>query len=897
MTKMGGSAESKLSLHSNTTVDIEAAIRLLQEVKKNASPEDLAALHEVLESGEDHAVPGSEQNLDRKTSLLNRSSSSLTRRRSLIQTPGMATRVSPVEGRRRTWNSWRAPKLPPEEEAKWKAAHKGPSPMARLSVVDSLDEDRGSSTARAQTPLDLDYGHLGGLRLGTLMVTNGTPSPAASTVWSDRTPRTAMEEDYFSASEAYSDSLMMNPTRRRGHAKSQSVPLPTPTPLYGGTPSLTGETEGTVEYGPAHTSSCGQSIGTQHTRRPARPLQVETTTDDSAVQTASQYAQSYLVDLPDSPFAPSKQNFRSLELELEDTRCHIDETALTFQGTPHELDVGRETQSAECSLAAPDVPVPSSHEGRASHRPLPQTYDSGYSSSSSYRTIDRKGHGEALSDRPVQPSNSRSECAERHGKTMRRSILSTSSMYSADLEQLDGFQIYHRPEPLMLDTSARSSASDATLSPHTPRSFTSFDSTSSRSAKRLQRRCPSQAEVPVVQSCQPIPEGTIPDVPDHVRARFMRRLSNTPGMECLTNTYENKDDVLAGRPTASSLADTAQWPSQHVEQASTAARQTVRPAAAEIHQLTEIEPVRPPTPPVHSHRKSRSLFRKKSNAAEKESENAALSIIDLGDAAASLGTSPYDIAMTGPRRESLTSPTHPHQIGVGLSRAKSTVRMDSEAAAEFARMRSKDRMVVEPAMPQQPQRRKSYHSAIDVGEAKASKRRPSSVVGDLPPVPSIDRSKHSGQQKTMISTRDNRGQKKLESNMSSNAEVHGRRHAVTQSLGETVYRNQNMPQQAVNWDAHADAWRQRRKSIGEGLRTQYGLVDGRILPQTTSDGVENWGRFSGGLGYGYEGQGVGVGGSAGTRQLNSYASSKSMKWRVQHGVDLSDVPIMLRECR
>jgi hypothetical protein len=40
---------TKLS-DANTQVDLEAAIRLLQEVKKNASPEDLAALREYIQS-------------------------------------------------------------------------------------------------------------------------------------------------------------------------------------------------------------------------------------------------------------------------------------------------------------------------------------------------------------------------------------------------------------------------------------------------------------------------------------------------------------------------------------------------------------------------------------------------------------------------------------------------------------------------------------------------------------------------------------------------------------------------------------------------------------------------------------------------------------------------------
>jgi hypothetical protein len=43
-TKLNVLHGSKISLVSNTQADLDSAIRLLQEVKKNASPEDLAAL-------------------------------------------------------------------------------------------------------------------------------------------------------------------------------------------------------------------------------------------------------------------------------------------------------------------------------------------------------------------------------------------------------------------------------------------------------------------------------------------------------------------------------------------------------------------------------------------------------------------------------------------------------------------------------------------------------------------------------------------------------------------------------------------------------------------------------------------------------------------------------------
>ncbi|KAF2854681.1 hypothetical protein T440DRAFT_240542 [Plenodomus tracheiphilus IPT5] len=910
MTKTARFAESKLSLSSNTTVDMEAAIKLLQEVKKTASPEDLAALHEVLVSGDGNTALASEQNLSRNTSLMNRSFSSLTRRRSLVQTPGMATRVPPVQGRRRTWNSWRTPQLQPEEEAKWNATYNGPTRMARLPVVDSLDEDRGIPTARAQTPSDLDYGHLGSLRLGTLMVTNGAPSPAASTGLSDHTPGAATGEDYFSASEACSDSLMMKTTRKRGHAKTQSALLPAPTLLYGEVLSPTGSIEDNFKYSLGHTSSYSQFTETKRTTDPTRALQVNTAATVGSAQIADQFAQSYLVDLPDSPFIASRQDIRGLDLELEDTQCSVDESAHTNQHTVDELDANVESSLAGLSATATHVPVPPKDEGRADHRPSPKTYDSGYSSGGSFRAFIRPDPDEALPALSAQRSDLK-ECTNSHRRYMLRSILSRSSAHSADLEQLQDSQVRQRPQHLtLLDTSARPSSSDATLSPETSYSVSSrasFDSTSSKNTKRSYRRRPSQAEVPVVQSCQPIPEGTIPGVPDHVRAKFIRRLSNTPGMECLTNTYQTKDDVLASHPVVSTSVDAVPVPSQCVDQALVTERQTNQLAYAEFHQITELEPERPPIPPAHDHRRSRSLFRRNTTGAEKEPAHAALSIVDLGTIAASLGTSPYDIAMTGPRREFVTSPTHPHQLGTGLPRAKSMVRMDSEAAAEFARMRSKDRMTVEldawhqPQRPQQQQRRRSYHSSIDAGEAKASKRRPRSFVCDIPPVPSIDTSRHTIQQYTAISNRDMESQKVLTSAMSLNAETRERRQTVAQSVGGAVHQNQTLPQQTMDWEAHAKSWRQRRNSIGEGLRTQYGLpdtspltVNTRILSQTTCDDVESWGRFSGGLGYGYEGRGVGVGGSAGTRQLNSSVSSKSMRWRVQHGVDLSDVPIMLQ---
>jgi hypothetical protein len=281
-------------------------------------------------------------------------------------------------------------------------------------------------------------------------------------------------------------------------------------------------------------------------------------------------------------------------------------------------------------------------------------------------------------------------------------------------------------------------------------------------------------------------------------------------------------------------------------------------------------------PPTHKRHRSISLFRRKSSVetkdANKEDGNASFGVVDLGTIASSLGSSPYDAAMSGAPRKTVTSPTHPHQLGGTLPRAKSMVRMDSEAAAEFARMRSKDRVLAEQEMPQQ--RRRSFHNLKmeTASEVKVFRQRYHQSVHDIPPVPTIDASKIK------------RGE------------------VVSQLVDKYDKDRQNPPmQQSVDWDAHSRLWSQRRKSIGEGLRTQASFgeatastVNSRNKPANREE-LAAWGRFSGGLDYNYEGRGgSGVGGSAGTRSLHSKASSKSMQWKHQYGVDLSDIPIMLQ---
>ncbi|KAH4004580.1 hypothetical protein HBI13_026230 [Parastagonospora nodorum] len=832
----------------NTQLDLEAAIRLLQEVKKNASPDDLAALQEIWEGSTDTVMP-SEPTLSRRTSAANGSSSSLTRRRSLVQTPGVATRNSPGEGRRRTWNSWKPPQVAPEEEAKWAATPKGTT-KHRLAVPETVEASPNGSAVRAQTPSDLDYGHLGSLQLGTLSIVNGQPSPAVSMKVTKQSA--GGELDYFTAQSGYSP-LTMKSARQRGHMKSKSLSVPAVPPLYNNRAH-----EMVVRPRTRDSDRIPQGPRPQKSNK---ALRVTNNSERPVSQGASEYAQDYQSEIPHSPF----------------------EASTVFASTVFDAPITAiEASGSSLFSAVPRVSVSEEQTMQPRQRPAPRTSDSGYSSGGSLRTH----NGRYSADSGRSSKNSVQEEQASRASLPRESDSSAHYDYQllANVDEADGGCV---PAHMNVSSqSERASTSRGLPSPNALVSRFSLNtidgSTSPKFQNRLQRRRPSQTELPTVQSCQSIPEATIPGIPDNVRAKFTRRLSNTPGIECLEHTYPTKEHILTAGSEVS----------------------TVAPLPSEAFaQLAEIEPGQTPRP-VHKRHRSLSLFRRKSTVenkdANKNNVNASVGVVDLGTIASSLGNSPYDAAMSVPLRKTVTSPTHPHQLGGAQPRPRS--RMDSGEAAEFARIRSKDRALAEQEMPQQQRqqrRRKSFHTLKEADEANVSRRRYQSVH-DIPPVPTIDIAKHGGSNPAQ-----------LEMEMDTERKTNGTFIPRSQAKGEVVSelvekydkhaQNPPMQVQILDWDAHTEHWNHRRKSIGEGLRTEASFGEASASTVNSRNKLPDreelaaWGRFSGGLAYNYEGRGgTGVGGSAGTRSLHSKASSKSMQWKHQYGVDLSDVPIMLQ---
>ncbi|PSK55235.1 hypothetical protein B9Z65_2624 [Elsinoe australis] len=182
-------------------IDIDYAITLLQELKKKASPEELVALHRALLP----TKPGkAKNNVDESTV------SPYSRRSSMVM-PGIATRSkspgkSPKDARTQAMPSMPTPvkkQRPLSVQLDPVTSNKAALLTRQTSCMELPPHKGVPSLSRSYSPADLDA--IGGLRLGTLRVTNGAVSPEPSIASQSEA------EDYTQA-------------RKSSHGRSHSEP-------------------------------------------------------------------------------------------------------------------------------------------------------------------------------------------------------------------------------------------------------------------------------------------------------------------------------------------------------------------------------------------------------------------------------------------------------------------------------------------------------------------------------------------------------------------------------------------------------------------------------------------------------------------------------------------------
>ena len=661
-------------------------------------------------------------------------------------TPGVATRTSR-----------KASLGPPPVEEQSDPAHdyyydptlSEESPLSQLEVLD-FDEEwapPAPPVARSETPSDLDYTHLGGLRLGSLRVVNGRASPAPSELSRHPTGASALNLKRDASSE-YGDtddgafaplaSLRLKSYRGRDQGLEDSAPVPRrPVPAPTRTQSDTlvlPKRDRAIVDAPFNRKELTSSWA------PAPKV------DTPPPQTVSHFpnrtselAMAYMAELSASPYSDARSPSPAGSV-LEPTS-----KATEFDDDLFEDDAADISPSEDVDRPMPDTQYSSDDavwvyedayrmsvkrsrdtSPRSSLQPSNSTGssvkpDSGYGSKISLETSKEQNH-EAHSN---TESTARTE-----------NPLNSGAM---DIEACRG-RPDSRPSstpsrPSILKRSGRTAPELPTFSNLYPSTTTlaTIKSTSSAPSeapaklRKLQKKARPRSQPPPVRQIvtqgdhRDMSNGDIPPIPAEIAANLAIRTQQVPE---LGHTF-------------SSMHHTREFESSPQSAYAPTFVDFPKPDASPHDSLVEVDV---PAPPPH-----RSSFMKWSKSEKRNSirrassgisEDDAMAIIhDLGTAVSSMGGSPYDIASktTRPAKAQAAMPqTTIHTYVDAHSAPHGKTMMDDATAAELARMRS--RSIAERDNMQWKQRRSFFN---DRGGIPGRNIRPFSTAGDAPPLPPL----------------------------------------------------------------------------------------------------------------------------------------------------------------
>ncbi|KAJ5034944.1 uncharacterized protein L3040_008212 [Drepanopeziza brunnea f. sp. 'multigermtubi'] len=256
------------------------------------------------------------------------------RRRSLLQ-HGVATRASSAAGTRQ--------RLPPKpthpEEFKFHCHPQPPQPpqptesqLAELAALQRPPEFLGP---RVETPTELDYGHIGAFKLGTLRIMNGAASPEPSL---RRAATMGQEEDYISAGGAsWSWDRGHNP-RLSGRSNTISVPAKAPKAPW----ILRAESPPRQE---------NEDLGTSQPRAPLR--EAMTQGQDFSSVTPKVMWRPMMIDVPD----PGRSSLSFFDFGGTDESCRRAESPTKTLELAHEYRQDLATSPFSFVNSCPGSPV------------------------------------------------------------------------------------------------------------------------------------------------------------------------------------------------------------------------------------------------------------------------------------------------------------------------------------------------------------------------------------------------------------------------------------------------------------------------------------------------------------------------------------------------------------
>ena len=757
------SSQSRLSLVPESSLhDIEDTERVFDQIKEKAFYDSLAAMNHVSSPVDE------DMHVDAVASPI--------RRRSLF-TPGLATRV-PDDILR---------KPPPPQRLQCEADrdyYYNPnrpesSPLAKLAALGSVNHDRPSPVPRASTPSDMDYAHLGGLRPGTLRITNGNNSPIPrlrSPSVSGAAPFSSLTcgEDYFGrAIPSYdNDEEQSKPVFEENyhrHTKDEilvdvsvqenkrfadiemflrtAVPITKTKPGRQGEKSSSQQAMGLLALDHERTSRRNFERGGHLSLQPI-------STDDWTLS----LAQDYRSELPDSPFVLTNTSqvkspsFMSTSKRNEFEDKLFDDDASAISTTPDRYPVSSPDTSyfSQDTNRLFDVQDNGLHDVYSTQLDMqpaslsgnPGNSDDGgpvggYLSSNSDIKAD-SGYDSSASSKSVRrkalPSRDRASTAQPKLKSSLKAPRSPSG--PRNMPQRPS-SVSPLPRPLLLTVPTSgvgaSQSSVSSSSETVPKLVLSISAQTQAPShpRKLKKSRPVSLPPPsshiTVQTCQDIDCDSIPPISAAIAAKHAERLQNFP---LLDHTFPSS--CHTGIDSASSSPDVPcvpiRFPSPtkglgdeetyHSDSKSTRRFSLTRGRRMSFIRRNHTFPASNGDSQPDDHQLSTNF-----------------SMADFGDVTAALGSGPYDAArVTGLGDLKPTQTTRkpsPHYTMALVPRVK--VGMGEEQAAEFARLRSQHRS-------QSLSKLQLKFMRSTPKKPFGDKRRPTSMivgVSSVPPMPDL----------------------------------------------------------------------------------------------------------------------------------------------------------------
>jgi len=709
--------QSRLSLvpEAASLHDVEDSDRVIDHIREKAFYDSLAAMNHVSSPVDE------DMHVDAIASPI--------RRRSLY-TPGLATRTPD--------DILRKPPLPQRVQSEadqdyyYNPNRSESSPLSALASLDLANPPRLSTPVqRATTPSASDYAHLGGLRPGTLRITNGNNSPVPRLRSPDTSLNSKHQEDYFTSVDGrHADDGNLTQALRDVHRRefADTVDNLRSSKACDENVERVGRAPWTLSDGD-NTRRSGSPLKHQahHTRMPEKdeqsksswiqPRPAPLTGSDSTTRVA----QDYMAELPDSPFAvprafgvpvhsvQSTTKANEFEDKLFDEeefkvvsiidrprprthrRISSTESRISTFTQADRLDVNHQDHpphqhSVRVVPASdrPDLSAPT--DGYVSSNSDLAKADSGYSSGESAESSKRKPVPIRKDDSPIRPALRSS---------LKASATPVGSREMAHRTTSSSLPPPTRPwmlsEPnAMLENGTPSSVQNSSDTVPTVASVSSSRSRDSSLPRKLKKLRPLSLPLPVnsivVQSYREIDHSKIPPVTPEVASRHEERLRNFPSLEHTFPSSHHTD--LRESPSSPDLIFVPiRFPSPNK-----APQDDYFSGVFEMNQDV----------PLFDNHHQRPEYQERTSKSSRPSpapdlgqarQSEEFSIAAFGDVTASLGGSAYDVARYATdaniRASSNSTGVRPHQMGTAASRKKCS--MSEKQAAEFARKRSRHR--------------------------------------------------------------------------------------------------------------------------------------------------------------------------------------------------------------